>query len=192
MKINLTKLLLDIKNKELSDFIYIFLLKKIGILKRDFIQNKSFNKKNGIYVSTINCMNFLLKNINNNINFLYLDNIYNINQDIKTLIYDFEICNYKFQESLLCAFMYFHNSQNIIIIIDILNMFVTCITNNKITNMDFGIKNTTHYFKETKIYSLIFNLIRFNKVQEYKKHKNFSFFNKNFRPLYEKTYIQLG
>lgn len=99
MKINLTKLLLDIKNKELSDFIYIFLLKKIGILKRDFIQNKSFNKKNGIYVSTINCMNFLLKNINNNINFLYLDNIYNINQDIKTLIYDFEICNYKFQES---------------------------------------------------------------------------------------------
>lgn len=194
MKTNLIKLLLDVQNREFADIVYTFLIKKIGILKRDFLQNKSFNKKNGVYLSTINCMKFLLKNLNmeKKCNILYLENLENIFDLKDQILYDFEICHYKFKESLLCTFMLFNNKQNSVVIIDIINMFTTCITSKKIINIDFGIKNTSHYFQEQKIYSLIFNLIRFKKIKEYKQSKYFEFFNKNFRPLYEKTYIQTG
>lgn len=194
MKTNLTKLLLDITNREFADIVYDFLIQKVGILKRDFLQNKSFNKKNGIYISTINCMQFLFKNTNigNKTKVFYLENLDNIFNIKDKILYDFEICHYQFKESLLCAFMLFSHNQNSAIIIDIINMFITCITNEKIISIDFGVKNTSHYFQEKKIYSLIFNLIRFKKIKEYKKNKYFEFFNKSFRPLYEKTYIQTG
>lgn len=192
MKINLTKLLLDINNKDFANFISILLLKKIGILKRDFIQNKSFQKKNGIHISTLNCMQFICKYIDSNLKIKYIENIDNIYKFKDFILYDFEICQYNFNETLLCILMQLNKEQNVIIIIDIINVFVTFVTNTKINSIDFGIKNTSKYFKEQKIYSLISNLIRFKKISDYKKNKYYKFFNQIFMPLYEKTYIQSG
>lgn len=192
MKTSLSKILLDIHNK---DFVYLineFFSCKIGVLKRDFIQNKSSNKKNGIYISTINCMNFLIKSIKTETKIIFLHNIDELSNLKNKILYDFEICNYRFKESLLCIFILLDDSQNVIFIVDIINLFITCITNKNILNIDLGIKNQSNYFSENKIYSLIFNLVRFNKVNEYKRNKYFKLFNSYFRPLYEKTHIQAG